>query len=612
MAQERGNDGSVVSRSAPGNTTRSAPVPWAGRVRTPNHLDLSTDRGESFHVWKESWEDYVLLTGLADAEPKIQLAALKNSMTPESRRVLRNLELTETQRADPEAVLTALESFAVGQINEVIERKKFNERRQADGEIFDDFLTSLRELSRACNFCATCNDSLIRDRIVMGLRSAETVKRLCAVQNLSLAHAIDVCRAEEAATRDVVELRSGGHTQASAHRVHAGEYSRGARGRSRDSSWCAACGRRRHRAEQLCPARGQRCRNCQQLHHFAAVCPHPAGHQTESLGYREQHPTAPRGWRGPRPPQRQWSSPPASGSWTNRYQSPYRSTSPPSRRPWSPPQRGSPTRTRPRRRQEGQRVRFQSSEERSDYSSDGDARRPSASTIVAVTSVQSAPRVRLDVAAQRRVSLLALPDTGADICVGGLDFLEKMGEYPENLLPAEQHPCAANGETITSVGILPVSLTLGQVTTDESIHILRGVSGLLISWKATRELHIIPDQYPRQISKLQPSETADQLDRHPTGRTKGVTRRPSRATPPEVTPEPDVKMGSTAVAQGGGGAPDGGDAPDSDPVYMSQLATTEKSVQQTSAKNPITGPVYMSKAPRSTEYFDRGVSENFV
>ena len=49
-----------------------------------------------------------------------------------------------------------------------------------------------------------------------------------------------------------------------------------------------------------------------------------------------------------------------------------------------------------------------------------------------------------------------------------------------------------------------------------------------------------------------------------------------------------------------------------DPVYMSQLATTEKFVQQTSAKNPITGSVYMSKAPRSTEYFDRGVSENFV
>ena len=51
---------------------------------------------------------------------------------------------------------------------------------------------------------------------------------------------------------------------------------------------------------------------------------------------------------------------------------------------------------------------------------------------------------------------------------------------------------------------------------------------------------------------------------------------------------------------------------DTDPVYMSQSSTTEKFVQQTSAKNPITGPVYMSKAPRSTEYFDRGVSEKFV
>ena len=110
-----------AQRNAPAQ--RSAPAPWAGRVRAPDNLDLATDRGESFHVWKESWEDYVLLTGLADAEPNIQLAALKNSMTPESRRVLRNLDLSEAQRAGPEAVMTALERFATGQINEVIERK---------------------------------------------------------------------------------------------------------------------------------------------------------------------------------------------------------------------------------------------------------------------------------------------------------------------------------------------------------------------------------------------------------------------------------------------------------------------------------------------------------
>ena len=113
------------------NAAPRAPVPLAGRVKAPDNLDLTTDRGESFHVWREYWEDYTLLVGLQDAAQNIQLAALKNCMTPETRRVLRNLDLTDEQRKDPAAVLDALKHFAVGQVNEVIERKKFNERNQA-------------------------------------------------------------------------------------------------------------------------------------------------------------------------------------------------------------------------------------------------------------------------------------------------------------------------------------------------------------------------------------------------------------------------------------------------------------------------------------------------
>ena len=80
--------------------------------------------------------------------------------------------------------------------------------------------------------------------------------------------------------------------------------------------------------------------------------------------------------------------------------------------------------------------------------------------------------IRLYVTAQRNVSVLALPDTGADICVGALDFLDEMDEYPENLPPPEQQPRTENGETVTSLGVLPVSLSLGRVSTDEVVHIL--------------------------------------------------------------------------------------------------------------------------------------------
>ena len=88
------------------------------------------------------------------------------------------------------------------------ERKRFNSRVQAEGETFDDFVTSLRDLSRSCNFCRSCNESLIRDKIVIGLRCADTVQKLCAVPKLSLASAISLCRAQEAATRDAGEIRS--------------------------------------------------------------------------------------------------------------------------------------------------------------------------------------------------------------------------------------------------------------------------------------------------------------------------------------------------------------------------------------------------------------------
>ena len=92
--------------------------------------------------------------------------------------------------------------------------------------------------------------------------------------------------------------------------------------------------------------------------------------------------------------------------------------------------------------------------------------------------MESAPRVQLAVTAQDTTSILALPDTDADICVGGLDFLTALVEYPENLLPAELHSRAANGNVIRSVGVLPVSLTLGEITTAESIHILPDIKGL--------------------------------------------------------------------------------------------------------------------------------------
>ena len=76
---------------------------------------------------------------------------------------------------------------------------------------------ALREL--AATFSAQCRDSLIRDQIVTGTRDPSVMKKLCAVPHLTLATAVDVCRAEEVAQRDVTAIVGQDEAAADVRRV---------------------------------------------------------------------------------------------------------------------------------------------------------------------------------------------------------------------------------------------------------------------------------------------------------------------------------------------------------------------------------------------------------
>ena len=74
------------------------------------------------------------------------------------------------------------------------------------------------------------------------------------------------------------------------------------------------------------------------------------------------------------------------------------------------------------------------------------------------------------------------------------------------LQPSSEAPRAADGRHISAHGQLIAKLKYGLVTTSDSIHILHGV-GILLSWKTARDLHLLPRDYPTQIS-LVTSEAA--------------------------------------------------------------------------------------------------------
>ena len=130
-----------------------------------------------------------------------------------------------------------------------------------------------RKLCETCEF-GTLKNSLIKDRIVLGVNNTKTSERLLRVSDLTLQKALDVVRSAEATDMQMKELDS----DSSLHGI----------GREKDKSTdkktpsdneekrppskkfsCWNCGTR-HGARK-CPAYGKTCSSCQRRNHFQSV-----------------------------------------------------------------------------------------------------------------------------------------------------------------------------------------------------------------------------------------------------------------------------------------------------------------------------------------------------
>lgn len=125
-------------------------------------------------------------------------ATLLTCFGPDALEIVDGLSFaTEEERKDIEVVLEKLEAFCVGETNEIYERYHFNKRDQESGESADSYVAALRTLAKTCNY-GSLLDSLIRDRIFVGIRDNGTRKRLLLEPKLTLSKCIDICRSSEA------------------------------------------------------------------------------------------------------------------------------------------------------------------------------------------------------------------------------------------------------------------------------------------------------------------------------------------------------------------------------------------------------------------------------
>ena len=120
--------------------------------------------------------------------------------------VLEGLPLSTEDRLDLSKIINAMETFCIGERNEVFESYTFHQRNQKLGESIDAYFTELKQMARKCDF--QDEDRMIRDRLVIGIAEDQTRKKLLEKKKLSLGEALDICRAQEQATTHAKEMSS--------------------------------------------------------------------------------------------------------------------------------------------------------------------------------------------------------------------------------------------------------------------------------------------------------------------------------------------------------------------------------------------------------------------
>ena len=234
----------------------------------PVSLQPKVAAADNWKLWKELYENYSVISNLDNENRRFQRAFLISTMGMEA---LQLYNSDNPNAGDSAAdIIRKLDVLILGQTNETFERYKFNTRSQRPEESIDAYVVALKVLSRSCGFCNCMRESLIRDRIILGVSDESLRKELLHERNLTLTQCIDASKAFESTTSQLRVL-SESATQP-VNKVSKSHNSSKRRPESYEID-CLYCGNRHARKKEKCPAWGKTCSLCKTHNHFAVCCP---------------------------------------------------------------------------------------------------------------------------------------------------------------------------------------------------------------------------------------------------------------------------------------------------------------------------------------------------
>lgn len=400
-----------------------------------------------FMTWKQKFTDFTLLTGVDKDTNDRQKAVLRSLLDDEWYRIVKfalNIDM-KNPTVTVKTIIDKMQTHLRSQRNIVLDRKEFYARNQQPSELFDDYYIALQEIAAFCDFCPQCTDQQFRDRIVTGIRDEETLKELLAEKDLTLEKTINICRANENATKDTenlhatpadvnkvtnyrksyqpnkVEKRNSSRPWRDKDKYYQESKNRFSKDRPQQdrTAKCKFCGRNWHEQLSQCTARNQNCAKCGIRGHFATVC-------------------------------------------------------------------------------------MRSITAESDDSSSDNAWRVTLAGVNERHCSKKTPKVIITVIHDNKeVQMVTTPDTGAEMSVIGVKEARQAGIIIENLRPTTKKLYAADRKRLSCLGTVEVQLKLGNKSSHIKLMVITEVEGFLLSWYHAIDLGILHENFPQQIRNIE-------------------------------------------------------------------------------------------------------------
>ena len=271
-------------------------------------FDITSQR-DRWTLWLQQWEVFTITSGLENlvtttdgaedeakgrAKRRCMMAALKQAFTIDTLETMNSLGLDDDQLQDHQAIIDAMTIHINGTGAPWVKRQELLSRKRQEGEVFDDYLASLRYTAGKCQLDAKTRDLLVTMAVIMNVREPQVTEKLLRMPDgTTLEEVATKARAIMASKTDQNTITKGVRPTASRIQVvdRAPPAPRGPKKR------CGKCART-HQPGSTCPADGKRCIRCDAIGHFSARCPtrrpaQPGQGATPAAAATQAHPTRP-------------------------------------------------------------------------------------------------------------------------------------------------------------------------------------------------------------------------------------------------------------------------------------------------------------------------------